>query len=90
MSIYSKECKEEAIRPSDRIRTKKAAPQPGIPYYTLTDWQNPGKRKPKETVALSEEALFIGNRALARENAALREANNILKDALGFSVCFLN
>lgn len=29
MSIYSKECKEEAIRPSDRIRTKKGCSAAG-------------------------------------------------------------
>ena len=33
---------------------------------------------------LSEEELRIRNRELERENAELREANNILKDALGF------
>ena len=35
MSIYSKEFKEEAIRLSDEIGSKKAAAQLGIPYYTL-------------------------------------------------------
>ena len=36
------------------------------------------------TVKMSEEELRIRNRELERENAELREANNILKDALGF------
>ena len=34
---------------------------------------------------MSEEELRVRNRELERENAELREANNILKDALGFS-----
>ena len=33
---------------------------------------------------MSEEELRIRNLELERENAELREANNILKDALGF------
>ena len=84
MSIYSKEFKEEAIRLSDEIGNKKAAAQLGIPYYTLADWRNRSKHKPKEVQVLSEEELRIRNRELERENADLREANNILKDALGF------
>ena len=78
MSIYSKEFKEEAIRLSDEIGNKKAAAQLGIPYYTLADWRNHSKHKPKGTATMSEEELRIRNRELERENAELREANNIL------------
>jgi len=84
MTTYSKEFKEEAIRLSDEIGNKKAAAQLGSPYYTLADWRNRSKHKPKKTVILSEEELRIRNRELERENAELREANNILKDALVF------
>ena len=84
MSTYSEEFKEEAIRLSDEIGNKKAAAQLGIPYYTLADWRNHSKHKPKKVPELSEEELRIRNRELERENAELREANNILKDALGF------
>ena len=84
MSKYSKEFKEEAIRLSDEIGNKKAAAQLGIPYYTLADWRNASKHKPKVIETLSEEELRIRNRELEQENAELREANNILKDALGF------
>ena len=83
-TFFSKEFKEEAIRLSDEIGNKKAAMQLGIPYYTLADWRNRSKHKPKETVTMSEDELRIRNRELERENAELREANNILKDALGF------
>ncbi len=33
---------------------------------------------------MSEDEFRIRNRELEKENAELREANNILKDALGF------
>ena len=33
---------------------------------------------------MSDDELRIRNRELERENAELREANEILKDALGF------
>ena len=84
MATYSKEFKAEAIRLSDEIGNKKAASQLGIPYYTLADWRNNSKHPKKEPESLSEEELRIRNRELERENAELREANNILKDALGF------
>ena len=84
MSIYSKEFKAEAIRLSNEIGVKKAAAQLGIPYYTLADWRSQSKHKPKEETPMSEAELRIRNRELERENAELREANNILKDALGF------
>ena len=84
MATYSKEFKEEAIRLSDEIGNKKAAAQLGIPYYTLADWRNRSKHKPKVQDELSEAELKIRNRELERENAELRQANDILKDALGF------
>ena len=59
MSIYSKEFKEEAIRLSDEIGNKKAAAQLGIPYYTLADWRNHSKHKPKGTATMSEEELRV-------------------------------
>ena len=86
MSIYSKQFKEEAIRLSDEIGNKKAAAQLGIPYYTLADWRNKSKHKPKETAVLSKEKLRIRNHELERGNAELREANNTLKDDLVFFV----
>ena len=71
MSKYSKEFKEEAIRLSDEIGNKKAAAQLGLPYYTLADWRNKSKHKPKEP-ELSNTELKIRNRELERENAELR------------------
>jgi len=85
MAKYSDEFKKEAIRLSDEIGNKKAAAQLGLPYYTLADWRNHSKHKPKGPGAeLSEAEIRIRNRELERENAELRQANEILKDALGF------
>ena len=85
MTKYSEEFKREAIRLSDEIGNKKVAAQLGIPYYTLADWRNHSKHKPKNTGAeLNETELRIRNRELEKENAELRQANEILKDALGF------
>ena len=81
MKHYSKEFKEEALKLSDEIGVKKAAAQLGIAYDTLADWRSIRRHKPP-TKELSAEEQRI--RALERENAELRTANEILKDALGF------
>ena len=83
MTKYSKAFKEESIRLSDEIGSKKAAAQLGLPYYTLADWRNRSKHKP-ERPELSDAELKIRNRELEAENEELRRANEILKDALGF------
>ena len=80
---YSKEFKEEALNLSDEIGVKKAAQQLGIQYYTLADGRKDRKAalsRPK----LSDSEADKRIRVLERENAELRKANDILKDALGF------
>lgn len=80
---YSKEFKEEALKLSDEIGVKKAAAQLGLKYYTLADWRS--KRKEQQNMPkLSESEQQQKIRELERENAELRRANDILKDALGF------
>ena len=84
MSIYSKEFKAMAIWLSNEIGNKKAAAQLGIPYYTLADWRNKSKHKPKgPDKDISVEDLRKRYQELERENAELREVNELLKDALG-------
>lgn len=85
---YDKAFKEEAAKLSDEIGVKQAAAQLDIPYYSLAEWRQ--KRK-----AFGDHA-FVGSgirrdaplseneRRLIKENAELRRANEILKDALGF------
>lgn len=92
MAKYSKEFKREAIKLSDEIGIKQAAAQLGLPYYTLADWRHrtrdriesdiPVGKKKEQSLTKSE----IRIRELERENSELRNANNILKDALGFFV----
>lgn len=90
-TTYDKQFKEEAVRLSSEVGVHKAAEQLGIPYYTLADWRSRKKHR--------GDAAFIGSGhpyrpspegksqreiELERENAELRQANEILKDALGF------
>ena len=86
MAKYSREFKEEALKLSDEIGVKKAASQLGLPYYTLADWRNRTRDRitgqPKKELSLTEQEIRI--RELERENAELKEANEILKDAMGF------
>ena len=86
MKHYSKEFKEEALKLSDEIGVKKAASQLGLPYYTLADWRNRTRDRitgqAKKELSSTEQEIRI--RELERENAELKIANEILKDALGF------
>lgn len=90
MAKYSKEFKVEALKLSDEIGVKNAASQLGLPYYTLADWRNRNRNRilglpeVKHPSGLSETEREIRIRELERENAELRNANEILKDALGF------
>ena len=48
---YSKEFKQQAIKLSDEIGTKKASEQLGLTYYTLGDW----RKKENRTKIMDEE-----------------------------------
>ena len=58
--------------------------QLGLQYYTLADWRKARKYAKKHTVVLTENEANAKICELERENAELRLANEILKDALGF------
>ena len=82
---YSKEFKEEALKLSDQIGVKKVAQQLGIQYYTLSDWRSKRNTAIKaKNDQMSDEEANKRIIELERENAELRKANDILKDALGF------
>lgn len=86
MSKYSNEFKKEALKLSDEMGVKKAASQLGLPYYTLADWRN-RTRDTIESANTSENSHTEQERKireLEKENAELKLANEILKDALGF------
>ena len=66
---------------------KKVASLLGIPYFTLADWRYQTRDQitgqPKKELSHTQQGIRI--RELERENAELRTANEILKDALFFS-----
>lgn len=85
-SKYTEEFKREALRICDQQGARAAGEKLGIPIKTLYLWQRKERLehsrslkglKPGETV---EE----GFKRLERENDELREANQILKKAMGF------
>lgn len=84
---YNKEFKAEALKLSDEIGVKKAAQQLGLAYYTLADWRKDRKADVR-LVGDGDRAEEVRERirALEKENAKLRKANEILADALGFFV----
>lgn len=89
MAKYRNEFKKEALKLSDEIGVKKAAAQLGLPYYTLADWRNRTRDRitggsANLTKPADPEVQAARIRELERENAELRSANDILKDALGF------
>ena len=83
--IYSKELKEEALKLSDEIGEKKASEQLGLRYYTIAEWRKNRKaRQSKAAPELSDAEQKKRVMELERENAELKCANDILKDALRF------
>lgn len=84
MAKYSKEFKEEALKLSDEIGVKKTAQQLGLQYYTLADWRKLRKLKKSREINLTEEEATKRISELEREIRELKQANDILKDALGF------
>lgn len=84
MTQYSKEFKEQAIKLSDDIGLKKASEQLGINYGTLSGWRKIRNKKNKLPTVPDTSPLTEREKQLMKENQELKEANEILKDALGF------
>lgn len=84
MQRYSKEFKAEALKLSDEIGVKKTAAQLGLHYNTIADWRKLRKRRRKEEATASTPEALSKMRQLEKENEELRQANEILKDALSF------
>ena len=89
MRKYDKEFKEEAVKLSDEIGVKQAAAQLGIPYYSLAEWRKKRKAFGDHAFVVSgirrDAPLSENERRLMKEITELQKANEILKDALGFS-----
>ena len=89
MRTYDRHFKEEAVRLAKEIGSRKAAEQLGIPFYTLIDWRSARRQHGDNAHVGSGHSYADANKnhrelELERENAELRRANDILKDALGF------
>jgi transposase len=94
---YDSKFRSEAVKLSEEIGLKKAAAQLGIPYYTLAEWRktrcNTVSQNHIDYSSLSKDQLLqlveSQNQeisALKKEKAETDQANEILKDALGFFV----
>ena len=81
---YSKEFKEEAVKLSDEVGTKKACQQLGLPYFTVADWRKDRKSYEKHISELSPSEQEKRIIELERELDEIKKANEILKDTLGF------
>ena len=79
---YGKEFIEEALKLSDEIGVKQASSQLDASYQTLAERRSIRKRRSEKSLSREEQAIRL--RKLERENAKLRKANEILKDALFF------
>ena len=71
---------------SDEIGVKKAAEQFGVVYSTLADWRKGRNTMRKGKQSVSSEPLTEREKQLMKEITELKEANEILKDAMSFFV----
>lgn len=84
MKHYSKEFREQALKLSDDIGLKQAVEQLGIKYGTLSEWRKKRSKSSIDSIDSVSAPLTDRERKLIKENHKLKEANEILKDALGF------
>lgn len=88
MKTYDKAFKDEAVKLSDEIGLSTAAKQLGVPYHTLSGWRQKRDHYREFAHVGSGNTRIDPQRLreleLEKENAELRRANEILKDALGF------
>ncbi len=83
---YSKEFKADALRLSEREGVKEASEKLGISPRHIYDWRRDERLKRKSPIKTAHpgETLQEANKRLEKEYEELREANHILKKALGF------
>ncbi len=85
---YSKEFKQDAVRQCAYESVRMVSEKLGVPEKALYRWRREERLEHGEaTVGLHPgETAEQGYRRLERENRELREANHILKKAMGFMV----
>lgn len=85
MATYSKDFKEQALKLTDDIGLKKASVQLGLKYSTLAGWRQVRNKKKNQNNDLFDAApLTEREQKMKKEIQELKQANEILKDALGF------
>jgi len=85
MKRYSNEFKEEALALAKETGVRLASEKLGITQKTLYQWQRE-KRLMGEWTNKSGESDTDRIKRLEKENNELRQANEILKKAMGFFV----
>ena len=85
---YSSEFKTDALRLAVAEGVKEAAEKLGIRPRQIYDWRRDERLRQGKISNASRpgESLQEANKRLEKENAELREANHILKKAMGFFV----
>ena len=85
---YSKEFREDALRICAREGVRAASEKLGVATKTLYFWQRKARlgNGNRPTGLRPGETPEQGFKRMERENAELREANEILKKAMGFMV----
>lgn len=87
-SKYSKEFRSEALEMAQREGVARTGENLGIDKRLIYDWRR-SERLLKEKVSKNlrpGESVEDANKRLEKENKELREANYILKKAMGFLV----
>jgi transposase len=87
-SKYSKEFREDALKLSEKEGVMKACEQLGLKPRNIYDWRRVLKRKKKALTKKINpgESLDEAFKRISKENEELKEANTILKKAMGFLV----
>ena len=87
-SKYTKEFRQDALKVCDREGVKAASEKLGVPTKALYTWRREARLERGGTPRglRPEETIEQGFKRVERENDELREANEILKKAMGFMV----
>lgn len=87
-SKFSREFREEALRLCERESVSSASQKLGVSAKALYAWQRTARLERGEAPKglRPGETLEQGYKRLERENEELRDANYILKKAMGFMV----
>jgi len=85
---YSSEFKADALRLAEAESPKTASEKLGLQVKHIYNWRRAERLKQAKSTKTTKtgESLAETNKRLEKENEELREANHILKKAMGFFV----